>query len=284
MQKLCTIFLYIFSLISCKQGELSSKIITALLIAHRSEVKPSVINKLKDKDHKVGGKMNELQQPDINTENIEEKQKLILKKKAQEAYTKFEDRLIKYKLQLINERSQLNLKNYELNIPFKKISPIFNETEQQEDIYAALGNDISIITDLEKILNILDLKKSASYTYGDTKVAIHFLNLLLKISEYTKKLINTHLSSTTLKRIKNSKSVEDIIVIYDLLEEFIKERENAIKTIQNQITSLASKKDKQAILDELKRTVGLNGSNGADIQKASYSIIKIVACMAYLVK
>ncbi|WP_232212725.1 hypothetical protein ACE4V3_05100 (plasmid) [Borrelia recurrentis] len=95
-----------------------------------------------------------------------------------------------------------------------------------------MGSDVKVITGLEKILNNLDLKYPALYSYGDTRVAAHLFNLLLNISNYTRKLINNHLNTANLDRIKNGKSVEDIIALNDLLEKFMIERDNAVKIIQ----------------------------------------------------
>ncbi|WP_024655282.1 hypothetical protein [Borrelia hispanica] len=208
---------------------------------------------------------------------------LIPKKTAQEVYAAFESRVLKYKSKLIHERRRFNPRHYSLSIPFKKVSPIFTSAEQQADIYAALGSDVKVITGLERILNNLDLKDPALYSYGDTKVAAHLFNLLLNISNYTRKLVNNHLNTANLDRIKNSKSVEDIIALNDLLEKFMIERDNAVKIIQEQILSLASK-DKKEVLSGLKQTIGLENNSSREIQHASYSIIGMVTRIAYLVK
>ncbi|AHH07401.1 Hypothetical protein BCD_1335 (plasmid) [Borrelia crocidurae DOU] len=208
---------------------------------------------------------------------------LIPKKTAQEVYAAFESRVLKYKSKLIHERRRFNPRHYSLSIPFKKVSPIFTSAEQQSDIYAALGSDVKVITGLEKILNNLDLKYPALYSYGDTRVAAHLFNLLLNISNYTRKLINNHLNTANLDRIKNGKSVEDIIALNDLLEKFMIERDNAVKIIQEQILSLASK-NKKEVLRGLKQTIGLENNSSREIQHASYSIIGMVTRIAYLVK
>lgn len=163
------------------------------------------------------------------------------------------------------------------------VSPFFVSAEQQSDIYAALGSDLGVVLELERIFNNLDLKYPPSYTYGDTKVADHLFNLLLKISDYTRNLVNIHLSSSNLERIKHTKSVEDIIALDALLENFIRVRDKAVKTVQDQITLLASK-NKGEMLDGLCKTIGLKSGSDREIQHAAYSIIAMVARIAYLVK
>ncbi|BDU63335.1 hypothetical protein BOFE_08750 (plasmid) [Candidatus Borrelia fainii] len=229
-------------------------------------------------DDKVEGKKGESQ-----LEVEVEEQPPVPRKTAQEVYAEFESRVIKYKSKLVNDRNRLDPRYYSFNIPFKKVSPIFTSSEYQSDIYAAMGSDVSVIMNLERIFNNLDLKEPAWYTYGDTKIAVHLFNLLLNISEYTRKLVNVHLSSTNLEKIRMGKSVEDIITIDALLGEFIKEREKAINTVQYQIISLASK-NKKEMLDGLKNTIGLSSGSAREIQHASYSIIGMVARIAYLVK
>ncbi|AMR75892.1 hypothetical protein [Borrelia hermsii] len=307
MRKLGITFLCAFGMMFCKQGELTDGIVTELPIAHQSEgnlslsqadienKKPSVVDKSKVhlrsgdavkpsgmdkkvKDERVQGKKDESRLEVDVDERLQ-----VPRKTAREVCAEFEARVTKYKSKLVNERNQFDPRYYSLSIPFKKISPIFTAPEQQADIYAALGSDVAVIVSLERILNNLDLKEPVLYTYGDTKVAAHLFNLLLNISDYTRKLVNTHLSSTNLERIKTSKSVEDIIAINAFLEKFMQERDRVVKIIQDQITSL-SLKDKGDMLDGLKKTIGLKSGSDREIQRASYSIIGMVARIAYLVK
>ncbi|WP_024653741.1 hypothetical protein [Borrelia persica] len=234
------------------------------------------------KNEDVGGKSRF--KSNLKSLKIDGKAKLLIPKKtAQEIYAAFESRVLKYKSKLIHERRRFNPRYYSVSIPFKKVSPIFNSAEQQSDIYAALGSDVEVILGLEKILNSLDLREPALYSYGDTRVAVHLFNLLLNVSNYTRKLVNTYLSNANLERIKSSKSVEDIIALNDLLEKFMIERDNAVKTIQEQILSLASK-DKSEVLSGLKQAIGLENDSGREIQHVSYSIIGMVTRIAYLVK
>ncbi|AHH14543.1 hypothetical protein [Borrelia hermsii] len=242
------------------------------------KLKDEKVTGKKLKDERVQGKKDE---PHLEVD-VEERLQ-VPRKTAREACAEFEARVRKCKSQLVNERNQFDPRYYSLSIPFKKISPIFTAAEQQADIYAALGSDVTVIISLERILNNLDLKEPVLYTYGDTKVAVHLFNLLLNISDYTRKLVNTHLSSTNLERIKTSKSVEDIIAINASLERFMQERDRVVKIIQDQITSL-SLKDKGDMLDGLKKTIGLKSGSDREIQRASYSIIGMVARIAYLVK
>ncbi|AHH13017.1 Hypothetical protein BHO_0025000 (plasmid) [Borrelia hermsii YBT] len=322
MRKLGITFLCAFGMMFCKQGELTDGIVAELPIAHQSEgnlslsqadienKKPSVVDKSKGhlrsgdavkpsgmdkkvrdekvKDDKVGDKKvkDERVQGKKDESRLEvdvDERLQVPRKTAREVCAEFEARVTKYKSKLVNERNQFDPRHYSLSIPFKKISPIFTAAEQQAGIYAALGSDVAVIVSLERILNSLDLKEPVLYTYGDTKVAAHLFNLLLNISDYTRKLVNTHLSSTNLERIKTSKSVEDIIAINTSLEKFMQERDRVVKIIQDQITSL-SLKDKGDMLDGLKKTIGLKSGSDREIQRASYSIIEMVARIAYLVK
>ncbi|UPA18963.1 hypothetical protein bpuCAU1_001229 (plasmid) [Borrelia puertoricensis] len=320
MQDLSIVFLYVFVMLSCKQGELASGVVTEVLFGYQAEdslkdysdlsqsnsnlssnKKTSVLRQSKsksvsgdlakspniDKDiknKKVEGNRVESKQGESKSKVKLEEQRSVPRKTAKEVYAEFEARVIKYRSKLVNERKRLDPRYYSFNIPFKKVSPIFTSAEYQADIYAAMGSDVSVIMNLERIFSNLNLNEPAWYTYGDTKVAAHLFNLLLNISEQTRKLINIHLSSTNLEKIRMGKSVEDIITIDALLEEFIRERERAVKTIQYQIISLASK-NKREMLDGLKKTIGLSSSGSArEIQHASYSIIGVVARIAYLVK
>ncbi|AHF45576.1 hypothetical protein [Borrelia parkeri] len=348
MQRLIIIFLYVFVMLSCKQGELASGVVTEPPFGYQAEdslkrysnlsqadsnlssnKKPSVLRQSKSKSSSEDAAKSPNIDKDIKNEKVEnkgvveevidkkvednrienkkvvdgevsddrvegkkgesqsevkvEEQLPVPRKTAQEVYAEFEARVIKYKSKLVNERNRLDPRYYSFNIPFKKVSPIFTSAEYQSDIYAAMGSDVSVIMNLERIFNNLDLKEPAWYTYGDTKIAAHLFNLLLNISDHTRKLVNVHLSSTNLEKIRTGKSVEDIIAIDALLGEFIREREKAVKTIQYQIISLASK-NKREMLDGLKKTIGLSSGSAREIQHASYSIIGMVARIAYLVK
>ncbi|APR65332.1 hypothetical protein baBA2_000926 (plasmid) [Borrelia anserina] len=276
MRKFNLIFLLscLLSMISCDQEQSDSTFSTLdadfklrkINIAENNPLKPHKIDRA-NPNEKLQPQKGQLQP---NKKDSLEYNPIEIKK----AHTKLSESVSKYKSELINEKNEFYLQSNLLNIPFKDIDSRFISPEEQSNIYLSLGYNIEVSKKLKVLLGKLNLKKDFSFgSNNDIEIANNLLNLLWQIGSYTKKTIYVYLDSDNLNQIKNRKTVTEINEIYNSFENFIQEKNKAIKIIQDQITSLALKKDKQAILDELKRTVGLNGSNGADIQKASYSIV-----------
>ncbi|QFP42376.1 hypothetical protein F9Y90_04510 (plasmid) [Borrelia miyamotoi] len=195
------------------------------------------------------------------------------KKKLEEYYDKFANNVARYKSEFLSNNSQIASSGISLLEHFKKVGSIFAGLEQQLNIYIALGYDVEAIQKLGVILKKLDLSYPSSLNYGDTKVANNLLNLLEQVGLYTKKIMNTHLSSVNLSRIKVSRTLDDIIAIDSLLESFIQERARAVKTIKEQVTLLAEKGKKEELMEELVRVINSGEDNDRTIKSASYSIV-----------
>ncbi|ATQ15230.1 hypothetical protein CNO14_04310 (plasmid) [Borrelia miyamotoi] len=195
------------------------------------------------------------------------------KKKLEEYYDKFSNNVARYKSEFLSNNSQIASSGISLLEHFKKVASIFAGLEQQLNIYIALGYDVEAIKKLGVILKKLDLGYPASLNYGDTKIANNLLNLLEQVGLYTKKIMNTHLSSVNLSRIKVAKTLDDIIAIDSLLESFIQERERAVKTIKDQITLLAEKEKKEDLMEELVKVINSGDDHNRTIKSASYSIV-----------
>ncbi|ASQ29637.1 hypothetical protein CDQ96_04320 (plasmid) [Borrelia miyamotoi] len=197
------------------------------------------------------------------------------KKKLDESYDKFVNNVARCKSEFLSNNSQIASSGISLVEHFKKVGSIFSGLEQQLNIYIALGYDVEAIQKLGVILKNLDLSYPSSLNYGDTKIANNLLNLLEQVGFYTKKIINTHLSSVNLNRIKVAKTLDDIIAIDSLLSSFIQERERAVKTIKDQITLLASKGKKEDLIEELVKFINSGDDNNRTIKSASYSIVEL---------
>ncbi|BDU63336.1 hypothetical protein BOFE_08760 (plasmid) [Candidatus Borrelia fainii] len=209
-----------------------------------------------------------------------EVQKHELENDLEEVYTKLDGSVAKYKTQLNNERSQFDPNRHSFRVPFSKVNARFDALEQQADIYAALKHDVETIQDLASVLNRLNLQEEfplsqKNSTISENELANNLLILIWQVGYFTKKIINVHLSSGNLNRIKASKDVDKLVKITDFLKKFIRMRANAVKTIQNQIKLLASKNDKLDLLEAIKVTVGLSGNDGREIQKVGYLIVKL---------
>nr|WP_192957038.1 hypothetical protein [Borrelia turicatae] len=199
----------------------------------------------------------------------------------EEVYTKLEGSVTSYRAQLNNARSQFDPNHHLLHVPFNKVNARFAALDQQADIYAALTHDVKTIRDLESVLNRLNLQRELPFsqknsTISENNLADNLLMLIWQVGYFTRKVIDVHLSSGNLNRIKASNDVDKLIKIADFLKKFIRVRSNAVQVIQEQIRLLVSKSDKTELLEAIKSTVGLNDNVGAKgIQKVSYLIVRL---------
>ncbi|UPA12620.1 hypothetical protein [Borrelia venezuelensis] len=199
----------------------------------------------------------------------------------EEVYTKLEGSVTNYRAQLNNARSQFDPNHHLLHVPFNKVNARFAALDQQADIYAALTHDVKTIRDLESVLNRLNLQRELPFsqknsTISENNLADNLLMLIWQVGYFTRKVIDVHLSSGNLNRIKASNDVDKLIKIDDFLKKFIRVRSNAVQVIQEQIRLLVSKSDKTELLEAIKSTVGLNDDVGAKgIQKVSYLIVRL---------
>ncbi|UPA18964.1 hypothetical protein bpuCAU1_001230 (plasmid) [Borrelia puertoricensis] len=198
----------------------------------------------------------------------------------EEVYTKLERSVTSYRSQLNNARGQFNPNHHSLQVPFNEVNARFAALDQQADIYAALAHDVETVRDLERVLNRLNLQKGLplsqeNSTISENKLADNLLMLIWQVGCFTRKIIDIHLSNGNLNKIKASKNVEKLAKITAFLEDFIKVRSDAVKTIQDQIKLLVSKNDKSDLLDAIKNTVGLSDNAGKEIQKVSYLIVEL---------
>lgn len=134
---------------------------------------------------------------------------------------------------------------------------------------------------MESVLNRLNLQRELPFsqknsTISENNLADNLLMLIWQVGYFTRKVIDVHLSSGNLNRIKASNDVDKLIKIADFLKKFIRVRSNAVQVIQEQIRLLVSKSDKTELLEAIKSTVGLNDNVGAKgIQKVSYLIVRL---------
>ncbi|AMR75893.1 hypothetical protein [Borrelia hermsii] len=203
---------------------------------------------------------------------------------VEENYIKLSGSVARHRSDFVSERIQFDPNHHSLHVPFKDVDLRFTSLDQQSDIYDALGHDVEVIRSLEVLLKKLDLQKDSDSSRNvDVKLANNLLMLVWQVGHYTRRFMDTYLSTSNLERIKAGKSVGDVIAINALLERFVIEKDRAVKTIQDQITLLASK-DKEDMLEGLRRTVGLGDNASKEIQSVSYLIVDLGDQMKKLVQ
>ncbi|AFI31772.1 hypothetical protein [Borrelia crocidurae] len=193
--------------------------------------------------------------------------------KEQVFYT-LKTRVIAYREEINGLYSQFNSGKFLLNIPFKKISSDFSDSDKQYKIYSSLGYDMEVIKQLGNVLNKLDFN-SPHFINIDADVAYKLLKFLNNITDYAKTLVNYYLSDETLLHIKSSKDKLRITEIYNHLEDFITLRENCMSKIKLQIAYLESKITRESVLTGMKEMVAYEGEIGQDINLMSTIAITI---------
>ncbi|AHH14544.1 Hypothetical protein BHW_0024900 (plasmid) [Borrelia hermsii MTW] len=208
----------------------------------------------------------------------------VVEEDVEENYIKLSGSVARHRSGFVSERIQFDPNHHSLHVPFKDVDLRFTSLDQQSDIYDALGHDVEVIRNLEVLLKKLDLQRDSDSSRNvDVKLANNLLMLVWQVGYYSRRFMDIYLSTSNLERIKTSKSVEDIIAINASLERFMQERDRAVKTIQDQITLLASK-DKEAMLEGLRGTVGLGDNASKEIQSVSYLIVDLGDQMKKLVQ
>ncbi|UPA16983.1 hypothetical protein bcCo53_001151 (plasmid) [Borrelia coriaceae] len=207
---------------------------------------------------------------------------------VEDAYDKLERRLMHYRADALSRRDHLYLEINPIKASFENVSKKFMSQGQTPDfynaladVYNALGYNFAAVKNLLKALEKLDIKDlyySSTDNRSPVMVACENLFVLMRqFGNYTNKIIDIHLSSSNLGRIKAKGSEDDIKALSACLDEFIQAREDASLKIQSSIESLLMSKDKQDALKRIREIVGLEKGVHGEVQNASYLIVNFEA-------
>ncbi|AHH05432.1 hypothetical protein BOM_0889 (plasmid) [Borrelia miyamotoi FR64b] len=155
--------------------------------------------------------------------------------KIDRSYSELKDKVEKYRLRLSSQESEFSPDLSSLIVLFRAVGMTFEHIRIRYNIYATLGYNLTIIGQLEKILNHLSLNAQSI----DRSLAYDLLVFLSNVTNFARLIVDVYLRDLKLAKIATKDKV--MTEIYYQLDEFIIRREYLIERMKEMISLVASK-------------------------------------------
>ncbi|AYE36850.1 hypothetical protein DB313_04955 (plasmid) [Borrelia turcica IST7] len=138
--------------------------------------------------------------------------------------------------------------------------PSYKSPDEMDDIYAGLEYDAGLLAGVDKIITKLNHKGQSK---EPTWFYYFFLFYIGEVGEFNREVLYEYFSDATLTKLKSG-SEADIAKANELLDEFMKKKEDSVELFKEQIKAVENKEKRDDFFSEFikPRLDEIKGANG----------------------